>query len=269
MCSGSQSGARTARSPPVCGERRALRRDRPAKPVTPRGGSCKSVKSIAGRMAARLPASITLDDLIGAGSEGLMDAVHHYSPETGVPFPAYAAVRIRGAMLDQLRRQDWPSRSVRKKTRRLEAAEARLEQELSCPPRDEELAEFLGVSVEDVHEYQIHATSSSVLSLDGLYVHGPDDPEEEPFVPRVEADVESRLERQELLAFLCEALEKLPWKGYLVLALYYYEGLVMREIGKVLQVSEAAVSLRHTAVLSKLRKDLWQHYRLDEIRHGI
>lgn len=227
------------------------------------------VKSIAGRLAARLPASVDLDDLIGAGTEGLMDAAQHYNPETGVPFPAYATVRIQGAMSDELRRLDWPSRSVRRNTRRLEAAEARLEQKLSRPPRDEELAEFLDVSVEDVYEYQIHATSSSLLSLDKLYVHDPDETEKAPFVPGVEADVESRLERQELLAFLCKALEKLPRKEYLVLALYYYEGLVMREIGKVLQVSEAAVSLRHTVVLSKLKKDLWQCYRLDEIRNGI
>ena len=226
------------------------------------------VKSIAGRLGARLPASVPLDDLISAGNEGLMDAAQHFSPEMGVPFPAYATVRIRGAMRDQLRRLDWAPRPVRDKTRRLEEAEVLLAQKLSRPPQDEELAEFLRVSLEDVREAQLHASSSRVISLDGLYAGHPEE-EEVPFVPRVEADIESRLERQELWTFLFEALEELPQKEYLVLALYYYEELTQREIGEVVRVSEAAVSSRRAAALSRLRKNLWKHYRLDEIRNGI
>ena len=164
------------------------------------------VKHIAERLAARLPTSVSMHELIDAGSSGLVEAAERYRPERGVPFPTYAFVRIQGAMLDLLRGLDWPSRSVRRNVRRLEKASALLEQRLSRPPQEGELAEFLNVSLEDVREGQVHAVSSRLLSLDGLSIHGLEEGEEVPFIPKVQDDIESRVEWDELLAFLCKAL---------------------------------------------------------------
>ena len=226
------------------------------------------VTSIAERLVRRLPPTITLEDLISVGGKGLMEAADHYCPNRGVPFPAYAALRVRWAMQDFLRSQDWAPRSVRTRARRLEMAGALLEQRLGRVPLDDEVAEFLDVSLEEVRDNHVHTGSPKFLSLDALSVPGLGRSEESP-VLSVEADVESRLEREELLTFLCNGLEKLPCKQYIVIALYYYENLVMREIADVLHLSEPAVSLRHTAALTRLRTALLRQYQLDEIRCGI
>lgn len=222
------------------------------------------VKSIAGRMASRLPAAVPLGDLIGAGSLGLVNAAERYRSDTAVPFHAYACQRIRGAILDFLRQQDWQTRSSRSRIRHLEEATGRLEQELSRPPYEDELAASLDLSLDDVREIQLDAGSTSLVSLDSLSISGDEKGGEIPFVPKAEADVESKLVRGELLALLCAALRNLPQKECVVLALYYYEDLVMREIGEALGMSEAGISLRHRSALARLRAEVKQHYQMDE-----
>ena len=226
------------------------------------------VKSIAGRVATRVPSSVSVDELIGAGVEGLADAAQRYRPEKGVPFPAYASLRVKGAMLDFVRHQDWSPRSVRSRSRRLRDGEAALEQRLGRSPRDEELAEFLDIPLQEVREDQTQALAARTLSLDGVPGLGLDEDGGMPCVARVEPEAESHMEREELLEFLCKALEALPHREYLVLALYYWEGLVMREIGQVLGVSEAAVSSHHADTIRKVRKSLLWHYRVDALRYG-
>ena len=187
----------------------------------------------------------------------------------GRPFPAYASLRVKGAMLDFVRHQDWSPRSVRSRSRRLRDGEAALEQRLGRSAGDEELAEFLAIPLQEVREDQTQALAARTLSLDGVPGLGSEEDGGMPCVARVEPEAGSHMEREELLGFLCEALEALPQRDYLVLALYNWEGLVMREIGQVLGVSEAAVSSRHADTIRKVRKSLLLHYRLDELRHGV
>ena len=168
------------------------------------------VKSIANGFATRLPAYVLMDDLIDAGVEGLINAAERYLPEKQVAFSTYASVRIRGSILDFLRHQDWPPRSVRRKIRRLEQAGAVLEQKLGRTPGDEDLAEFLEVSLENLREDQVHAASSTMVSLQGLYIHGPKVAEEVPFEPKAPDDIQTQVEREEMRAFLCKSLEELP-----------------------------------------------------------
>ena len=226
------------------------------------------VKSIASRLSAKLPASVGLDDLIHAGIEGLMDATRKYRQDTGVPFAAYATPRIRGAMQDYLRKLDWPSRTVRKKIRSVEEACNRLEQQTGRAPSEMELADFLDVSPQEVRQDLAHATTSRLISLDGLY-ENQDDVNEYIPEPEDRNNAADNFERAELLHYLCNALRDLPQREYDVLALYYHEFLVLREIAEVLQVSEAAISLRHSTAIDRLRKALWMNYKVDELKYDL
>ena len=227
------------------------------------------VRSIANRLAYKLPQSVSANDLYQVGMEGLLEAAQRYQAETGVPFPAYASLRIRGAIQDHLRRQDWPTRRVRQKIKRLEKSRASLEQRLGRTPNESELAEELDLPLHDIWDVLARAESDRHISLDGLVVNRPEETEDVPFVPREPEGVEDRIEREELVNYLVAALAELPQKEYVVLALYYYEFLILREIAEVLRMSEAAISLRHASALEKLKKTLWWRYRMDEIRYSL
>lgn len=227
------------------------------------------VKNIAESLASRLPGSVSFQELIDAGVGGLIDAADRYSPERGVPFPNFAFVRIRGAMLDMLREMDWVSRSVRKNLRRLDMARDRLEQKFGRPPREDELADYLEVALEEVREGQAQAVSSRPLSLDTLLSRRPGNGYEGNLHREVYEDVESRIEQEELVEILCEALWELPRKEYTVLALYYFEGLAFREVSTMIGVASDTVSQRHSVALDRLKKTIKRRYRLDELRYGI
>ncbi|MBM3382268.1 MAG: FliA/WhiG family RNA polymerase sigma factor [Betaproteobacteria bacterium] len=215
------------------------------------------IKYIAQKIAARLPSNIDLDDLFSAGVIGLMDAIDKYDPGRDNKFKTYAEFRIRGAILDELRNQDWVPRSVRETNKREERARYELEQELKRPPEDKEVADRLQMPLEEFHA-KSGRTRVSMLSLEELGgVHSGDKKSlleclenpnsKNPFM---------MLKQKGVRDIILKTVEELPEKQKLVLSLYYYEDLNLKEIGKILDVTESRVSQLHTQAVSKMRAKL-------------
>tara|TARA_Y100000588_G_scaffold360135_1_gene419712 strand:- start:677 stop:1468 length:792 start_codon:yes stop_codon:yes gene_type:complete len=219
------------------------------------------VKYIAGRLAIGLPRSVEMDDLINAGVIGLIAAYHNFDEAKGVKFETYASLRIRGAILDELRGMDWVPRSTRARSREVERMLAKLENELGRTPTEAELAKGLGVDLNEYYHMMDNISSTSLLSLDEL-TYGEDDDKPVALVDTVRSPEQSsalaNIERDEMRDLLADSLGQLTEQERLVVALYYYEELTLKEIGQVLELSESRVSQLHTkAVLglrSKLRK---------------
>ncbi len=214
------------------------------------------VKSVAGRMAIGFPRSVELDDLVSTGVVGLIEALANFDPKRGVKFETYAVPRIRGAILDELRALDWVPRSTRAKSRAIERTMAKLENKLGRQPTDDELAKALGISVKDLLWDLEDVSGTTLLSLDEMVYREEDDRQ----VPRVETvesvtkdNVLADLEKEELKAFLTHSITKLSEQEKLVIALYYYEELTLKEIGEVMKISESRVSQIHTKAVLKLR----------------
>jgi RNA polymerase sigma factor FliA len=215
------------------------------------------IKYIAQRIALRLPPDVQLDDLISAGILGLLDAVEKFDERKGVQFKTYAEVRIRGAILDSLRDLDWAPRSLRKRSKEVEEAYARLEQKLGRSASDSEVAEELNLGIAAFHalldqlkslhigHFKVSRGSQENADADDLPLrYIPVQDEESPF------NVCLKSELRELLARL---VEQLPEREQLVVALYYYEELTMREIGQILGVNESRVCQLHTRAMLRLR----------------
>ena len=214
------------------------------------------VKNVAGRMAMGFPKSVELSDLVNTGVIGLIEALANFDPSRGVKFETYAVPRIRGAILDELRSLDWVPRSTRAKSREIEKATSKLENRLGRPPSARELAKFLKVSSEELFSALDDVSSTPMLSLDELIYKKEDNRQ----VPRVETledlsyeSVLGDLEKEELKAYLIEAISHLSEQERLVVALYYHEELTLKEIGEVMQISESRVSQIHTKAVLKLR----------------
>lgn len=214
------------------------------------------VKSVAGRMALGFPKSVELPDLISTGVIGLIEALSHFDPSRGVKFETYAVPRIRGAILDELRALDWVPRSTRAKTRAIDRTLFKLENKLGRVPTLKELAKSLRISPTEVVEAIDDAAGSSMLSLDEL-VYKEDDNRQVPRIETLETtasdNILSNIEKQELKAFLVKALQMISEQERLVLTLYYYEELTLKEIGEVMQISESRVSQIHTKAILKIR----------------
>ncbi len=214
------------------------------------------VKNVAGRMAMGFPKSVELSDLVNTGVIGLIEAFGNFDPERGVKFETYAVPRIRGAILDELRALDWVPRSTRAKSREIERALVKLEADFGRPPNDDELAAHLQVTIRELHTALDDVAGTTILSLDEM-IFGEEDNRQ---IPRVET-VEDRsgdgvlagIEKDELRAFLVVAISNLTEQEKLVIALYYYEELTLKEIGEVMQISESRVSQIHTKSILKLR----------------
>ena len=219
------------------------------------------VKYIAGRLALGLPRSVEMDDLVNAGVVGLIEAYRNFDASKGVKFETYASLRVRGAILDELRSMDWVPRSTRARSREIEREMARLENELGRIPTETELAEGLGVKMDEYYTMIEDVSSTALLSLDEM-THGDDDDKPVALVDTVRSPDQpsalARLEREEMRDLLADSLGELTEQERLVVALYYYEELTLKEIGQVMELSESRVSQLHTkAVLSlrvKLRK---------------
>jgi RNA polymerase sigma factor for flagellar operon FliA len=218
------------------------------------------VKYVAGRMASGLPPHVQEADLISYGLVGLISAIDRFDLEREIKFETYAITRVRGAIIDELRSLDWVPRSVRASAREIERANARLEHTLHRAPTDEEMAAELHVSVSDFQGTLLAIANSSVVALDELWT-GADasgdqvsllDTLEDPSAPDPAHAVDQR-SRREMVA---DALARLPERERLVIALYYYENLTLREIGEVLGVSESRISQLHTKAVLRLRSHM-------------
>lgn len=214
------------------------------------------VRNVASRMAMGFPRSVELPDLINTGVIGLVEAFGNFDPSRGVKFETYAVPRIRGAILDELRALDWVPRSTRAKSREIERAFAELENKLGRPPEKTELAKFLKISMEELHMSLEDVSGTNIMSLDEIIFREDDNRQ----VPRIETIVDTgkinilgEIEKDELRAFLVIAMDKLTAQEKLVIALYYYEELTLKEIGEVMSISESRVSQIHTRAVSKLR----------------
>ena len=211
------------------------------------------VKRIAYHLAGRLPASVEVSDLIQAGMLGLLEAAANYTANRGASFETYAGIRIRGAMLDALRKLDWAPRSVHRKARAAAAAVRELEAEFGREARDAEIAERMGVSLEDYHRIAQDAASCRVASLDDS--HG----DEESLLGRVEDEgADPFLDATEagFRAALAHAIRELPERERLVMSMYYDDELNLKEIGAVLKVTESRVCQLHGQALVRLKARL-------------
>jgi RNA polymerase sigma factor for flagellar operon FliA len=217
------------------------------------------VKFVAGRLGAGLPAHVDEQDLVSYGLLGLIGAIERFDPEREIKFETYAIARIKGAIIDELRSLDWVPRSVRTRAREIERAIAELERNLHRAPTDEEIAAKLGVEVADLEDSLAEISRSSMAALDELWTPqaGGDqisliDTIEDTTGP----DPEFSLEQTELKEALGEAIARLPEREKLVVTLYYYEELTLREIGEVLGVTESRVSQLHTKAVLRLKARL-------------
>jgi RNA polymerase sigma factor for flagellar operon FliA len=221
------------------------------------------IKYIAQKIAARLPANIELDDLISSGVIGLMDAIEKYDASRDNKFKTYAEFRIRGAILDELRAQDWVPRSVREKAKVLERCYAKIEQSQGRQATDEEVCKELNISQDEYHDLLNQVRSVSLLSFDDISsfskadkrsLHGYGEGGARAPTPFNEVSVAS------IKKMIAEAIHDLPEKQRLVLSLYYYEDLNLKEIGRVLDVTESRVSQLHTQAILRLKGKLRNHW---------
>ena len=218
------------------------------------------VKYVAGRMASGLPAHVDEADLISYGLVGLINAIERFELEREIKFETYAITRIKGAIIDELRSLDWVPRSVRARAREIERANAKLEHKLHRAPTDEEMALELGLSSEEFQEALVKISTSTVVALDELWAVSDSsgdavsllDTLHDPGAP----DPASVLDATELKDRMADAIGRLPEREKLVVALYYYENLTLREIGEVLGVTESRVSQLHTKAVLRLRSRL-------------
>ncbi|HWO16743.1 MAG TPA: RNA polymerase sigma factor WhiG [Solirubrobacterales bacterium] len=220
------------------------------------------VKFVAGRLGAGLPSHVEDADLISYGLMGLIGSIERFEPERGIKFETFAMTRIRGSIIDELRSLDWVPRSVRSRAREIEVAQARLEHELQRAPTEEELAAKLGCTEEELQASLLEISNSSVYALDELWTVSDSSGDQVSLLDTIAddraADPQEALATSEVKDHLTEAIASLPEREQLVVALYYYENLTLREIGEVLGVTESRVSQLHTKAVMRLKSGLQQ-----------
>src|SRR5687767_3801504 len=208
------------------------------------------------RIWSRLPDGVELDDLISAGTFGLMDAIDAFDLNRGVKFETYCVPRIRGAMLDELRTMDWVPRLVRSKAAKMEAARKELEATLGRPPRPDELAGRLGISLDQLTDYVGEATAVSLVSLNKKWYETDsykDVREIDILEDKKAEDPTGRLQNRDLMKLVTKGLNR---NERLIIILYYYEDMTMKEIGATLDLSESRVSQMHSSIVNRLQAQL-------------
>jgi RNA polymerase sigma factor FliA len=215
------------------------------------------VKYVAGRTAAGLPPHVEEADLISYGLGGLISAIERFDPSREIKFETYAITRIKGAIIDELRAMDWVPRSVRARARALERANAKLEHALHRTPSDEEMAAELEISTEELNESLLAISHSSMVALDELWSTSDSSGDQVSLMDTLEdpgaPDPAKALDVGDLKDRIADSIAALPEREKLVIALYYYENLTLREIGEVLGVTESRVSQLHTKAVLRLR----------------
>jgi RNA polymerase sigma factor for flagellar operon FliA len=210
------------------------------------------VKRIASHLAARLPETVEIDDLIQVGLMALLEAARNYSETRGAKFETFASIRVRGAMLDEVRNQNWAPRSYFRKRRELSQAIRAVENRVGRPPESREVADELGVSIEDYNKLLADTSAGPLFSLDDDSEHASrKEPE-----GRSDLDPRINLESEEFQDSIAECITRLPEREATVLALYYQEELHLKEIGEVLGVTESRVCQIHRQALARLRAQL-------------
>jgi RNA polymerase sigma factor for flagellar operon FliA len=212
------------------------------------------VNLVAGRLSMYLGYTVEYDDLVGYGIFGLIDAIDKYDLDKNVKFETYASLRIRGSILDQIRKMDWIPRTLRQKQKRMDAAMAKLEGEYGRVATSAEVAEELGISQEEYENWKTEAEFTNLVSLDDYLEQGSEG-RMETFGAKFQQP-ENAVQKQELKEMLVEALKTLTEKEQKVITFYYYEELTLKEISQILSVSESRVSQLHTKALQKIKTQL-------------
>lgn len=219
------------------------------------------VKYVAGRLSMYLGNNVEFDDLVGYGVFGLIDAIDKFDLSKEIKFETYASLRIRGAILDNIRKMDWIPRSVRKKQKSIETAYQKLESELGRYVEDEDVAEEIGISVEEYHKWQDQTKALMLTSLED-YVEKGGESRMEPLGKSRFILPEANVEKEEIKSMLIQAIEHLTEKERKVITLYYYEELTLKEISHIMEVSESRISQLHTKALGKMRLTLGNNVEL-------
>ena len=217
------------------------------------------IKYVANRIAMRLPPHIEMDDLVSVGVLGLIDAITKYDPTRGAKFKTYAEFRVRGAILDELRSMDWVPRSVRQKASNIDSVVQKLQSKLGRPPEDEEVAGEMGISLDQFFDTLNETKSMPVLSLEGLGI-AKETGEQQSLLDclagKGDTDPQTQIRLNELKEIIAQAIDTLPEQARLMISLYYYEELTMKEIGAVLDVTESRVSQIHSKAVFRLCTEL-------------
>jgi RNA polymerase sigma factor for flagellar operon FliA len=218
------------------------------------------VKFVAGRLGSGLPAHVDEGDLVSYGLLGLIGAIERYDPDRDVKFETYAIARIKGSIIDELRAMDWVPRSVRARARDIERAISELEAHGGRVPTEEEIAAKLGVSQDELDEDLLEISHSSIAALDELWTISSSGGDQVALIDTIEdtqgPEPQAALAQTEMREALGEAISRLPEREKLVVTLYYYEELTLREIGEVLGVTESRVSQLHTKAILRLKARL-------------
>ena len=217
------------------------------------------IKYVANRIAMRLPPHIEVDDLISVGVLGLMDAISKYDSSRGAKFKTYAEFRVRGAILDELRAMDWVPRSIRQKASNVDKVVQALQAKLSRSPEDEEVAKEMGLTLDQFHDTLNETKSIPIFSLEDLGI-AKESGEQQSLLDclagKADADPQTQIRLIELKEIIAKAIDALPEKERLMVSLYYYEELTMKEIGAVLEITESRVSQIHSKAVYRLRTKL-------------
>ena len=217
------------------------------------------VKYVAGRLGSGLPAHVDDDDLVSYGLLGLIGAIERFDPDRDIKFETYAIARIKGSIIDELRALDWVPRSVRSRAREIERAIADLESRLGRAPTDEEISTKLGISEDELNESLSEIGRTSIAALDELWTVSAGG-DQIALIDTIEDEQgpnpQSALDETEMREAIAEAISRLPEREKLVVTLYYYEELTLREIGEVLGVTESRVSQLHTKAILRLKARL-------------
>lgn len=219
------------------------------------------VKLVAGRLNMYLGYTVEYDDLVSYGVFGLIDAIDKFDYGKGIKFETYASLRIRGSILDQIRKMDWIPRSVRQKQKQIEAAIAKLEKEKGSNVHDMDIAEELGISLDEYRGWESQTNISNIASLDEFMEQGTEGSVKE-FRNNTYIEPEEAIDKAEVKQMLMDALELLTEKEKKVVLLYYYEDLTLKEVASVLEVSESRISQLHSKALEKMKKHLGRYFEI-------
>ncbi len=224
------------------------------------------IRFIAKKISIRLPANIEAEDLISSGVIGLMDAINKYDSSRDNKFKTYAEFRIRGSILDELRAQDWVPRSVRDKAKMLDRATSALEVDLGRSPTDEEIAERMGLTLNEFYDLANQARPVNVFSIDEVSTFSSMDRKSFLNLLQKENDPFFHLSVKSIKKVIKKSIEELPERQRIVLSLYYYEGFNLKKIGAILGVTESRVSQLHAQAVNRLKVKLQQKFKDHELK---